>query len=41
MSKLRIRLAPHYHRVLPDLLWTIAVNDIPNVAAALGPISRQ
>jgi uncharacterized protein with HEPN domain len=28
---LRTVLAHHYHRVDPDQLWTIAVNDIPEL----------
>jgi uncharacterized protein with HEPN domain len=34
----RVVLAHAYHRVDADLLWDIAVHDLPNVARALGPI---
>lgn len=32
----RVLLAHAYHRADPDQLWSIAVNDLPAVAAALG-----
>lgn len=38
ITRLRVRLAHHYHRILPDLLWGIAVGEIPPVAEALGPL---
>ncbi len=38
ITRLRVRLAHHYHRILPDLLWGIAVDEIPAVAEALGPL---
>lgn len=38
ITRLRVRLAHHYHRILPDLLWGIAVDEIPSVVAALGPL---
>lgn len=34
----RVVLAHDYHRVDHDLLWGIAVNDLPAVAHALGPL---
>ena len=33
----RVLLAHAYHRADPDQLWSIAVNDLPTVARALGP----
>jgi uncharacterized protein with HEPN domain len=38
ITRLRIRLAHHYHRVQHDQLWTIAVDEVPKVARALGPL---
>lgn len=38
ITRLRVRLAHHYHRVLPDLLWEMAVDEVPPVAEALGPL---
>jgi len=37
LSAVRVVLAHSYHRVDLDLLWGIAVDDLPRVAAALGP----
>ncbi len=37
LSAVRDVLAHAYHRVDLDQLWTIAVKDLPAVAAALGP----
>jgi uncharacterized protein with HEPN domain len=36
ITRLRILLAHHYHRVDPDQVWTIAVDDVPALAKALG-----
>lgn len=41
ITRLRVRLAHHYHRILPDLLWGIAVDEIPPVAEALGPLQDE
>jgi uncharacterized protein with HEPN domain len=41
ITRLRIRLAHHYHRVDPSLLWTIAKEEIPRLAEALGPIVEE
>lgn len=38
ITRFRILLAHHYHRVEPDQVWQIAVDDVPVVAAALGPL---
>jgi uncharacterized protein with HEPN domain len=35
LARLRDRLSHHYHRVDPDLLWTIAINNVPSVARQL------
>ena len=35
ISRLRIVLAHHYHRVDPDQVWVIATTHIPSLAAAL------
>lgn len=35
ISRLRIVLAHHYHRVVPDQVWTIAARDIPELVATL------
>lgn len=35
ITRLRVRLAHHYHRILHDLLWGIAVDEIPSVAKPL------
>ena len=37
LSAVRVVLAHAYHRVDLDLLWGIAVDDLPRVAVALGP----
>lgn len=34
----RVLLAHAYHRVDLDLLWDIAIDDLPRLAEALGPI---
>ena len=39
LSAVRVVLAHAYHRVDLDQLWAIAVDDLPVVAAALGPSS--
>jgi uncharacterized protein with HEPN domain len=39
VTRFRILLAHHYHRVDPDQVWTIAVDDIPALAKALGPLA--
>jgi uncharacterized protein with HEPN domain len=39
VTRLRILLAHHYHRVDPNQVWTIAVDDIPAVGKALGPMT--
>jgi uncharacterized protein with HEPN domain len=39
ITRLRILLAHHYHRVDPDQVWTIAVDDVPALAKALGPLA--
>lgn len=41
ITRFRILLAHHYHRVEPDQVWQIAVDDVPVVAAALGPLVDQ
>ena len=33
--RFRILLAHHYHRVVPDQVWTIAERDVPALLAAL------
>ncbi len=38
ITRLRILLAHHYHRVDPEQVWTIAIEDIPKLASALGPL---
>lgn len=38
LTAVRVVLAHTYHRVDLDLLWAIAVQDLPAVAAALGPV---
>jgi uncharacterized protein with HEPN domain len=35
ITRLRILLAHHYHRVDPAQVWTIAAEDVPAIAAAL------
>lgn len=35
VRRLRIVLAHHYHRIDPDQVWTIATNDVPNLAKAI------
>ncbi len=35
ISRLRIVLAHHYHRVDPDQVWEIAVNEVPILASTL------
>lgn len=35
ITRLRIVLAHHYHRVDPDQVWSIAFHDVPRLAAAL------
>ncbi len=35
ISRLRIVLAHHYHRVDPDQVWAIATTDVPALVAAL------
>jgi uncharacterized protein with HEPN domain len=37
ITRLRIVLAHHYHRVDPDQVWTIAARDVPALATALSP----
>jgi uncharacterized protein with HEPN domain len=37
ITRLRIVLAHHYHRVDPDQVWTIAARVVPAVTAALLP----
>lgn len=37
ITRFRVLLAHHYHRVDPGQIWTIAVADIPALARALGP----
>ncbi len=32
MARLRDRLSHHYHRIDPDLLWTIAIDSVPAAA---------
>ena len=39
LSAVRVVLAHAYHRVDLDLLWGIAADDLPQVAAELGPPS--
>lgn len=36
ITRLRIVLAHHYHRVDPDQVWTIASQEVPLLATALG-----
>ena len=36
----RVLLAHAYHRVLFDRLWQIAVEEMPKLAEALGPLSE-
>ena len=37
VTRLRVRLAHHCHRVEPDQVWAIADGSVPSVAEALGP----
>ncbi|MGH9279324.1 MAG: HepT-like ribonuclease domain-containing protein [Acidimicrobiales bacterium] len=37
ITRLRIVLAHHYHRVDPDQVWTIASEDVPRLARRLQP----
>jgi uncharacterized protein with HEPN domain len=37
ITRLRIVLAHHYHRVDPDQVWSIASVDIPALALAISP----
>lgn len=42
VSRLRIVLAHHYHRVDPDQVWSMATQEVPALAAGLrsgGPAS--
>jgi uncharacterized protein with HEPN domain len=41
ITRLRILLAHHYHRVDPEQVWTIAVADIPALQDALGPLADR
>lgn len=41
VTRLRIVLAHHYHRVDFDLLWEIATSAVPTVAVALGPSAED
>ncbi|MCU1351266.1 MAG: hypothetical protein JWM05_475 [Acidimicrobiales bacterium] len=41
VTRLRIRLTHHYHRVEPDQVWTIATKDVRLVADALGPPAEK
>ncbi len=40
LSAVRVVLAHAYHRVDLDLLWGIAVDDLPRVAEVLGSTDR-
>ena len=35
ISRLRIVLAHHYHRVDPEQVWSMATHDVPKLASAL------
>jgi len=35
IRRLRVVLAHHYHRIDPAQVWTIAANDVPELANAL------
>ena len=35
VSRLRIVLAHHYHRVDPEQVWSMATRDVPQLASAL------
>lgn len=37
ISRFRILLAHHYHRVDPEQVWTIAVDEMSRLSSALGP----
>jgi uncharacterized protein with HEPN domain len=37
ITRLRVLLAHHYHRVDPEQVWTMAVDEIPRLAKELGP----
>ncbi len=37
ITRLRIVIAHHYHRVDPGQVWTIASEDVPALTALLGP----
>jgi uncharacterized protein with HEPN domain len=41
ITRLRIRLAHHYHRTDPERVWRIAVEEIPVVSETLGPLSSE
>jgi uncharacterized protein with HEPN domain len=36
ITRLRVVLAHHYHRVDPNQVWAIATTEVPRLAAALG-----
>lgn len=38
ITRLRVLMAHHYHRVNPDRLWVIATDHVPPLAEALGPL---
>lgn len=37
MSRLRILLAHHYHRIDPNQVWTIAADEVPELLRRLRP----
>lgn len=37
ITRLRIVLAHHYHRVDPDQVWTVAAQDVPALVNSLRP----
>ncbi|MCU1455120.1 MAG: nucleotidyltransferase [Acidimicrobiales bacterium] len=41
VTRLRVRLAHHYHRVEPEQVWAIATKDAPIVARALASPAEE
>jgi len=41
VTRLRILLAHHYHRIDQSQVWQIAVDDVPVVATVLGPLTSD
>ncbi len=41
ITRLRVLLAHHYHRVDPSQVWTIVTTDIPALLTELGPAGQS